>query len=225
MFIVIQAHHHGIRSLSLPVFWGTVAIKIVPGQVRVKGPYKMFIGICGGFLRQLPNPFLILPGREGQEALELMGFGAAADDASPGQSHGLIDLGAKDIVVAVIGHFKGDPAAEIGQQSGDARCLGCGICANTCPKKIINMIPQETTTVVMCSNKQKGADARKACKNACIGCKKCEKACQYGAITVVDNLAQIDYNKCIYCGLCVNECPTGCLKKVFFPNLPEDSDE
>ena len=49
------------------------------------------------------------------------------------------------------------------------------------------MIPQETATVVMCSNKQKGADAKKACKNACIGCKKCEKTCPNGAITVIDN--------------------------------------
>ena len=103
-----------------------------------------------------------------------------------------------------------------------ARCLGCGLCAETCPKRIIKMLPQETKTVVMCSNKQKGADARKACKNACIGCKKCEKACPNGAITVCDNLATIDYNKCSNCGACVQECPTGCLKAVFFPNLPQD---
>lgn len=102
------------------------------------------------------------------------------------------------------------------------RCLGCGICANTCPKKIINMLPQKTNTVVMCSSKDKGADARKACKNACIACKKCEKLCPHGAITVKDNLATIDYNKCTGCGLCVKECPTGCLKTVFFPNIPKD---
>lgn len=103
------------------------------------------------------------------------------------------------------------------------RCLGCGICARTCPKHIISMLPQETASAVMCSNKQKGADARKACKNACIGCKKCEKNCPQGAITVSENLATIDYNKCNGCGECVKECPTGCLKTVFFPNLPKDT--
>ena len=82
------------------------------------------------------------------------------------------------------------------------------------------MIPQETTTVVMCSNKQKGADAKKACKNACIGCKKCEKTCPHGAIKVIDNLAHIDYEKCVNCEACVNECPTGCLKTAFFPDIP-----
>lgn len=105
-----------------------------------------------------------------------------------------------------------------------SRCIGCGLCMRTCPKQIISMVPQETETVVMCSNKQKGADAMKACKNACIGCKKCEKACAEGAIKVVDNLARIDYTKCKNCGACVQVCPTGCLKKVFFPDLPENSD-
>lgn len=103
-----------------------------------------------------------------------------------------------------------------------SRCLGCGLCVNTCPKRIIAMVPQETRTVVMCSNKQKGGQAAKVCKNACIACRKCEKSCPHGAITVIDNLAVIDYDKCTNCGTCVEVCPTGCLHAVFFPNLPEE---
>ena len=77
---------------------------------------------------------------------------------------------------------------------------------------------------VMCSSKAKGADARKACQNACIGCKKCEKTCPQEAIRVEDNLASIIYSKCIGCGACVDACPTKCLKSVSFANLPEDTD-
>ena len=104
-----------------------------------------------------------------------------------------------------------------------SRCLGCGLCAETCPKKVISMIPQETRAVVMCNNKEKGADARKACKNACIACKKCEKTCPHGAITVTNNLAEIDYTKCTGCGACVEACPTGCLKSVYLPDLGEEA--
>lgn len=101
-------------------------------------------------------------------------------------------------------------------------CIGCGLCTSVCPKKIISMVPQETQVSVYCSNKDKGADARKACKNACIACKKCEKACPNGAITVIDNCAVIDYTKCTGCKACVNGCPTGCLKAVYFPDLNEN---
>ena len=105
-----------------------------------------------------------------------------------------------------------------------SKCLGCGLCESTCPKKIISMIPQETTCVVMCSSRDKGAEARRVCKNACIGCKKCEKACPSGAITVTDNLARIDYDKCTECGGCAETCPTGAIKNVFFPDIPEENE-
>ena len=52
----------------------------------------------------------------------------------------------------------------------------------------------------------------KACKNACIGCKKCELNCSEGAIKVVDNLSVIDYSKCSACGKCAEVCPTHCIK-------------
>lgn len=98
-------------------------------------------------------------------------------------------------------------------------CLGCGLCVKACPKHIISLVPQEAKNVVMCNSNDKGADARKLCKNACIGCKKCEKVCPENAITVTNNLAKIDYAKCTGCGLCVDGCPTGCLKSVFLPDL------
>ena len=98
----------------------------------------------------------------------------------------------------------------------ETRCIGCGICSSVCPKHVISLVPRDAGAVMMCSSKDKGADARKACKNACLGCKKCEKTCPNGAIKVVNNLATIDYEKCTGCGACAKGCPTGCLKNVSF---------
>ena len=65
---------------------------------------------------------------------------------------------------------------------------------------------------------EKGAVARKACKSACIGCGKCEKACPFGAVKVEHNVAYIDFEKCKLCRKCVVECPTGAIHDVNFPS-------
>jgi Na+-translocating ferredoxin:NAD+ oxidoreductase RNF subunit RnfB len=91
------------------------------------------------------------------------------------------------------------------------RCTGCGKCVQTCPKRIITLWPADRDVVVACSNREKGAVARKACTVACIACGKCEKACPVSAITITENLSRIDPAKCINCGLCATVCPTGAI--------------
>ncbi len=91
------------------------------------------------------------------------------------------------------------------------RCTGCGLCAKACPNSIISIQNALRTVHVKCSNKEKGAVARKQCKVACIGCMKCEKTCPHDAIHVENNLARIDYDKCTSCGECAAVCPTGAI--------------
>jgi len=90
-------------------------------------------------------------------------------------------------------------------------CIGCGLCAKTCPNNVIEVVPADYKLLVMCNNKQKGAQAMKACKASCIGCMKCVKTCQHEAITVTDNLAHIDQSKCVGCGECAEACPKKCI--------------
>ena len=40
----------------------------------------------------------------------------------------------------------------------------------------------------------------------CVGCGACTSACAYGAISLVDQIAVIDFDKCTLCGGCVDAC-------------------
>ena len=71
-----------------------------------------------------------------------------------------------------------------------------------------------------CVNKDKGPVAMKACQVSCIGCGKCEKECNFGAITVENNLAYIDFEKCRLCRKCVTVCPKHAILDVNFPTPP-----
>lgn len=86
-------------------------------------------------------------------------------------------------------------------------CGGCGLCAKTCPKQVISVVPKKNSAVIPCSNKQKGGVARKNCKAACIGCSACVRACEFGAVKVENFLATVDAEKCTACGKCADVCP------------------
>lgn len=94
------------------------------------------------------------------------------------------------------------------------KCVGCMACASACPKSIIKKVPYSATVTVPCSSKDKGPVVSKICSTGCIACKLCEKACTSDAIQVTDNLAVIDYSKCIACGACVQKCPRKLIKQI-----------
>ncbi len=105
----------------------------------------------------------------------------------------------------------------------DDKCVACGACAKACPKGIIelrNKGPKNRRLFVSCVNKDKGAVAMKACKNACIGCGKCMKECAFDAIKVENNVAYIDYMKCKMCRKCAAACPTHAIHELNFPPRP-----
>ena len=113
----------------------------------------------------------------------------------------------------------------------DDKCVACGKCVDACPKNLIELrkqFPKNRKIVVACRNKDKGGVARKACSVACIGCGKCEKECKFDAITIDNNLAFIDSDKCKLCRKCVSVCPTNSIIELNFPPrkiVTEDKEE
>ncbi len=92
------------------------------------------------------------------------------------------------------------------------KCTSCGACVNICPKNLIEIVPESKRVRVSCNSIDKGKDVRENCSVGCIGCRLCEKNCDYGAVTINDNLAHVDYDKCTLCGSCVTKCPTKAIK-------------
>ncbi len=87
------------------------------------------------------------------------------------------------------------------------KCKACGKCVTACPRNLIQLVSEKQDVFVCCASKDKGPVVRQNCEIGCIGCTLCQRTCKHDAIHVVDNLAVIDYSKCVNCGECVDVCP------------------
>lgn len=94
----------------------------------------------------------------------------------------------------------------------EEKCTGCGACKDICPKNLFWMKAPEDDPIVLCSNRKPGGETKKSCDVGCIACRKCERACPEGAITVEGNLARIDQSKCTHCHECVAVCPSNVIQ-------------
>lgn len=86
------------------------------------------------------------------------------------------------------------------------KCNGCGACANACPQHLVHMVPEDASNFVPCSNQDDEETSYRICGYSCVGCGDCAEACPEGAISIVDNCAVIDYEKCVGCVACTVSC-------------------
>ena len=89
----------------------------------------------------------------------------------------------------------------------EKKCTACGKCVKVCPKRVISLMPEKSQTWVMCKSNDVAKEVRNVCATGCIACKLCEKACKFDAVHVENNVATIDYEKCVNCNQCVIKCP------------------
>ena len=85
------------------------------------------------------------------------------------------------------------------------KCTGCMACAHedVCPQLLISMIPADATNFIPCSSTEEDDElVRRTCGYGCIACGECERACPEGAVSIVNNHAVIDYDKCVVCKDC-----------------------
>ncbi len=110
----------------------------------------------------------------------------------------------------------------------DDKCTACNACVLACPRDIIELRKknrEDRKIFVSCINEEKGVLARKSCKVACIACGKCVEVCPFDAITMENNLAYIDPEKCKLCRKCPPVCPTNAIHEINFPPRKEKKAE
>jgi Na+-translocating ferredoxin:NAD+ oxidoreductase RNF subunit RnfB len=100
------------------------------------------------------------------------------------------------------------------------KCTACGVCAQTCPVNVIEILPTAKEVLVSCHSKDKGPVAKKNCQTACIACGLCVKVCPYNAPKIDNFLSTIDLDKCKVCGLCTRKCPTDAIVD-YIPKRPK----
>ena len=107
-------------------------------------------------------------------------------------------------------------AIHIDERTGIAKvdpekCTSCGACVRACPKNVLSLQPETVPVRLMCRAAEEGQLVSDNCKIGCVGCEMCKNACKFGAITMVNHLPVIDYDKCVGCMMCAETCPNGSL--------------
>jgi len=97
------------------------------------------------------------------------------------------------------------------------KCIGCGKCAQTCPRNLFELVPRmgETTYYVGCSNKEKALSVKAVCNRGCIACGMCVKV-KDSPFYLKQNLSYIDYAKIKHeapLKEAKEKCPTKCISQ------------
>jgi len=95
------------------------------------------------------------------------------------------------------------------------KCTGCGKCVDACPRNLFQLHPRDQNILVFCRSEDRGPAAKKACKNACIACGICSRACPE-AIEIDNYLAKIKNFKKIPPEKFpeIEKCPTGAIGRI-----------
>lgn len=201
-----------LEGLNCPVGGGDVMMevgKIMGLETQVSEP-KIAVVRCNGSVSNSPA-------KVQYDGIQSCASAATVFSGEGGCSFGCLGLG--DCVDACdFDAIHINPETMLPEVTSN--CVACNACVVACPKDIIelrNVGKKEKRIFVSCVNEEKGAPAKKNCDVACIGCSKCFKVCPFDAITMANNRAYIDFEKCKLCRKCVPVCPTNAIHEINFP--------
>jgi len=114
----------------------------------------------------------------------------------------------KAAVASAIANIMGVESGGVLDRVAHVKCNGT--CDNT-------VLKYDYVGVQDCAALAKLAGGQKHCRNACLGFGTCASVCQFGAITVKDNVAVVDEEICTGCGACMGVCPRNVIELIERP--------
>jgi RnfABCDGE-type electron transport complex B subunit len=92
------------------------------------------------------------------------------------------------------------------------KCTACGACVDECPKDLFTLLPVDQRLWVACKNEAFGDEVEEECVVACTACGRCAMDAPNNMISIVNNLARVDYSKWRPdCKVAIERCPTGAI--------------
>lgn len=92
------------------------------------------------------------------------------------------------------------------------KCTACNDCVIACPLDLFSLHPVSHQLWVACKNLEEGDQALAECDVACNACGRCAMDAPGGMISMVNNLAVIDYAKNhLASPMAIERCPTGAI--------------
>lgn len=82
--------------------------------------------------------------------------------------------------------------ALVRREDGDAKCVGCGLCAAICPSRCISVYTSEG------SDHNKVVDRYEIEVLRCVYCGFCVEACPFGAVVLTDHYEYCDYSRAAF---------------------------
>ena len=184
-------------------------------------PALIFIGlgiVTGGLLALASKVFAVKKDERAEQILECLpgancggcgysGCAALAEAIAKGEAKvNQCTVGGSEAAAKIAVIMGVDPGTTV-RMRAQVMCSGTGEYAKK--KYIYEGIPD-------CNAASKIGGGNKLCKNGCIGLGTCVKACPFGAISVQEGVAAVDYSKCKGCGVCVNACPKNIIRLIPF---------
>jgi Na+-translocating ferredoxin:NAD+ oxidoreductase RNF subunit RnfB len=91
-------------------------------------------------------------------------------------------------------------------------CTACGDCVEICPKQLFELHPVSHRLWVACKNLAFGDEAESECAVACTACARCAADAPPGVVSMIHNLAVVDYRKNPQTvPAAIQRCPTGAI--------------